>query len=104
MSYNGYTSYESWNVALWIDNTYELQDYFYHLIEEAHEYIGFYQKSNGQLRRGAKGHIVSLMLKKCVAEFDGNYTPDNVEITRERIDEFVSLEFECQYLQETGAK
>jgi len=99
MSYNGYISYESWNVALWIDNTYELQNYFYDLIEEAHK-----QRVNGKLRRGAKAHIVDLMLKKCVAEFDGNYTPDNVEITRERIDEFASLEFECQYLQETGAK
>ena len=51
MSYNGYTSYEAWNVALWIDNTYELQKTFNRLV----------QLANDERIMGAKQDLITIM-------------------------------------------
>ena len=86
MSYNGYSSYEAWNVALWIDNTYELQKTSNRLIELA----------NGAKMKGAKRDYITIMMEKCFTEFGGECNPDGVLVTRERLDEYASLYLEYQ--------
>jgi hypothetical protein len=86
MSYNGYSSYEAWNVALWIDNTYELQKTFNHIVELA----------NDEKIIGAKDDIVTIMMGECFNEFRGECNPDGVMVTRERIEEYVSMFLEYE--------
>lgn len=86
MSYNGYTSYEAWNVALWIDNTYELQEVFNRLVNVANE----------EKILGAKNDLIKIMSAECFSEFGGECNPDGVLVTRERLDEYVSLFLEYE--------
>lgn len=86
MSYNGYSSYEAWNVALWIDNTYELQKTFNRLVQLANE----------EKIMGAKRDLITIMMSECFTEFGGDCNPDGVLVTRERLDEYASMFFEYQ--------
>jgi len=86
MSYNGYSSYEAWNIALWIDNTYGLQKTFNDLVELA----------NDEKITGAKGNIVTIMMSECFRKFRGECNPDGVMVTRERIEEYVSMFLEYE--------
>ena len=86
MSYNGYSSYEAWNVALWIDNTYELYKVSNRLIELANE----------EKIQGAKCDYITIMMAECFTEFGGQCNPDGVAVTRERLDEYASMFFEYQ--------
>jgi len=86
MTYNGYSSYEAWNVALWIDNTYELQKTSNRLIELA----------NDNKIQGAKRDFITIMMAECFIEFGGDCNPDGVLVTRERLDEYASMFFEYQ--------
>ena len=75
--YNGWTKYETWNVALWIDN--DNYNYQLALMANATETDNNYE---GFLKR-----LKNLSYSRSDVDYDyRNYTGDNVSLTNEKID------------------
>lgn len=61
--YNGWTNYETWNVALWLDNDQESSDYWRGVAEELlhHRHRNTPEDATGQLAERLKEEMEEMM-------------------------------------------
>jgi hypothetical protein len=63
MSYNGWTNYETWNVALWLDNDQGVQEYWNERAEECYRESEAGELYRSQTRAEAAAGKLADMLK-----------------------------------------